>query len=81
MIGPMCPRFEFSTDSVKALIDEFLDNVPVKLRYTREEWSKINKLSSQHWREMGFRHYDLQRICNETVHRLKQRRLRMQLED
>jgi len=75
------PRIEFHTDSVNALVDEFLDTIPIKLRYKMDEWIKINKMSGKRWREMGFRHYDLQRICNLTIHRLKQRRLRMQLED
>jgi len=77
----MSPRIEFHDDSVKALVDEFLDTIPIKLRYSRQEWGEINKKIAAHWTELGFRHYDLQRICNLTVHRLKQRRLRMQLED
>jgi len=77
----MCPRYILGDASVKELVDEFLDNVAIKLKYKRAEYTKITRDSAAHWTEMGFRGEDRQRMQNLTMHRLKQRRLRMQLED
>jgi len=76
----MCPRYKLTDVNAKALIDEFLECIPVKLRYTRAEYTTITRASSKHWTEMGFRKYDLQRMQNDTMHTLRQKRLRLELE-
>lgn len=76
----MCPRYKLTDINAKALIDEFFERIPIKLRYTRAEFTAISRASAMHWTEMGFRKYDLQRMQNDTMHTLRQKRLRLELE-
>ncbi len=77
----MCPRYELKGENTKALIEEFLEDIPIKLRYKRKEYTTITRASAKHWVDMGFRKYDLQRMQNETMHMIRQKRLRLELED
>jgi len=77
----VCPRYKIPDASAKELVDEFLDTVPIMVRFPRQVYDEITRKCARHWTEMGFRGEDRQRMQYLTMHRLRQRRLRMQLED